>query len=1007
MATRLYMRNIVAEEPKPNARYSAPTPAYDANHYVTNGYTAKSGLIAGANPTWVAEHNWDEGYVIEQSCFREDTNSYIGWYRGGIGSDGHSFIGYATSTDGVTWTPYASNPILGDHWAHPYVIRVDSHWYMFVKNVVDGNIYLYDVDNHTSPSVLNGGNPVLTHSSTTTDWWYTLFNVAVEVVGTNWHMVIEGKASSGGIFRIGYSVSTLALLNWNTNISATYIISSAGNPHLKYIPERNALLMLRGDISGLYWEVLASTALMSSNLALAASWTTASYATFEIKVTSTHIADPDIIPNFSSTYGVQISCNYDQADIATWSWKGTLLELYDAIFTIQQDTSSAIYPCELSLVAGTPSATFSKSITEAGAAHNGWVKAFISPPLAAQTISGTIALVADFAEGSTNQNMFPMLYIYVWKADDSGQRGDLFGTAAAPIISTLEANTTLGSLQTFTFASYTLSSLAISAGDRIVLELSFNDNNTKTSAYTHEIGFNGNTSSGYESYIEFSGNLTWNPIPQSVTDTLALVEVVTKGTSITLKTATDVVGMVDSVLIGKGLRPTDVLTFSSELITVTKNIKLTDTLMSTDVVYRHKTVTMTDTLAVADTLLRGKTVAITDALTSADTIYRHKTVTMTDALASVDSINVGKNLKLTDVLASTDAIYRGKAIVLTDSLTSTDSLLGSKNLKLADVLAIISEIVTATPQGGGAKQVADVLALVDALMVSKSLKLTDVLALAELLGVSKNLKLTDALGLVDAVKTGKNLLLADTLHMTDNVLTHRGIRVTDVDSISDNILAHKNLKITDGSLITDAVPKMGKNLKLADVLALLDVVTVTGVGPNAVTIADTLSLSELISVSKALRVLDTLTLVDVVTVTKPTAFDYTFGLRGLLGQLIKLRYGLTVKATVFWNDEPREVQAFIPLVKVYMPKTAVDIVGLGYGNVKIAHSITIDIKARSNLAAFNAKEEVLRVLGASRIAPFTGYDFIEFNDGTQHAGYSGFYWWTIEVKVWQIRRPVS
>jgi len=176
-----------------------------------------------------------------------------------------------------------------------------------------------------------------------------------------------------------------------------------------------------------------------------------------------------------------------------------------------------MYPCDMDASAGSSAVHTLKNITEPGSTHNGWVKSFISPALGAQTISGTIAFVADFLEGSTNQNMMPMIYVYVWKSDDSGSRGNLFGTAAAPIISTLEANTTSGSLQTFTFASYTLSSLAISEGDRIVVEVMFQDQNTKTSAYDHDMYWNGAVSSGSESYVEFSMNIALKPDTKEIT----------------------------------------------------------------------------------------------------------------------------------------------------------------------------------------------------------------------------------------------------------------------------------------------------------------------------------------------------------------------------------------------------------------------------------------------------------------------------------------------------------
>jgi len=171
-----------------------------------------------------------------------------------------------------------------------------------------------------------------------------------------------------------------------------------------------------------------------------------------------------------------------------------------------QDGSSTTYPCDMSVTPGASNVTIGTSLTETGAAHYAWVKQFVSPALTAQTISGTFSLSCDFNEGNGLHNMNPHILIYVWKADDSGSRGTLYAAAT----STLEADTTNGSLQTFTFASYTLSSLAVSAGDRIVVELMAYDNNTKTSAYDHIIGLNGATSSGYESSITFSMNLAWN-----------------------------------------------------------------------------------------------------------------------------------------------------------------------------------------------------------------------------------------------------------------------------------------------------------------------------------------------------------------------------------------------------------------------------------------------------------------------------------------------------------------
>jgi len=130
-------------------------------------------------------------------------------------------------------------------------------------------------------------------------------------------------------------------------------------------------------------------------------------------------------------------------------------------------------------------------------------------------------------------------------------------------------------------------------------------------------------------------------------------------------------------------------------------------------------------------------------------------------------------------------------------------------------------------------------------------------------------------------------------------------------------------------------------------------------------------------------------------------------LRDLLGALIKDSYGVTPAPVVFWDDEPRELQGFAPLIKVYTLGSWADMKALGYTHRRVKHRLTVDIKCRDNAKAEAAKEEVIRILAGSRKQPFTGYNIMAFDFGTQRAGYSGFYWWLIEVTVWQIRKPVG
>ncbi len=145
----------------------------------------------------------------------------------------------------------------------------------------------------------------------------------------------------------------------------------------------------------------------------------------------------------------------------TWSLSQFTLDNNGGNF----DTIVVAYPCSLSTTPGSSVYNSGATLVEPGTNHYGHCKLFISPALAAQTIEGTITISMDFQEGNAAQNMMPMVYIYVWKADDSGRRGDLLGTNAGANISATEANTTSGTLQTF-HSAVAISSLAISAGDR-------------------------------------------------------------------------------------------------------------------------------------------------------------------------------------------------------------------------------------------------------------------------------------------------------------------------------------------------------------------------------------------------------------------------------------------------------------------------------------------------------------------------------------------------------------
>jgi hypothetical protein len=99
----------------------------------------------------------------------------------------------------------------------------------------------------------------------------------------------------------------------------------------------------------------------------------------------------------------------------------------------------------------------------------------VSQPLAAQTISGTINVVLSIWESFTSDNCVFHVHVYVTQGDSDTPRGTLLSDF---VDSSEFAGGRTG--KAFTSAR-TLSSLAISDGDRIVVEIGAQAQNTKTS----------------------------------------------------------------------------------------------------------------------------------------------------------------------------------------------------------------------------------------------------------------------------------------------------------------------------------------------------------------------------------------------------------------------------------------------------------------------------------------------------------------------------------------------
>ena len=150
--------------------------AYSADGISWSKHSTPVVLVGDAN-------SWDNCFLEGPSVIK-DGNTYKMWYAGydctinGLATDGKVNIGYATSSDGITWTKYENNPVLTttqNTWdkvyvQDPHVIQYNNAYHMWYggadvsDNYCQQTGYAYSVDGiHWEKS---NHNPVLKRGTT-------------------------------------------------------------------------------------------------------------------------------------------------------------------------------------------------------------------------------------------------------------------------------------------------------------------------------------------------------------------------------------------------------------------------------------------------------------------------------------------------------------------------------------------------------------------------------------------------------------------------------------------------------------------------------------------------------------------------------------------------------------------------------------------------------------------------------------------------------------------------
>jgi len=172
----------------------------------------------GSAPVFTASSagSWD--VKISFPMVIKDGSTYKMWYTGLNASDAGQ-IGYATSPDGISWTRYATNPVLtfgaNGSWDAVYIgspneIKVGSQYHMWYRGGVNGGIGYA-----TSPDGIvwtkYTGNPVIALGSG--GWDQSPYHPRVIYDGVGFHMWYSGCNVAGDLCQVGFATS-LDGLHW-------------------------------------------------------------------------------------------------------------------------------------------------------------------------------------------------------------------------------------------------------------------------------------------------------------------------------------------------------------------------------------------------------------------------------------------------------------------------------------------------------------------------------------------------------------------------------------------------------------------------------------------------------------------------------------------------------------------------------------------------------------------------------------------------------------------------
>jgi len=177
---------------------------------------------------------YDGTAVREPTVIFED-GIFKMWYTAVNGAA--QTIAYATSKDGLSWTKYGSNPVLGQpstgwgsvEFGDPCVIKVDGEYMMYLSgsSVLNSKLMGIATSGDGTSWTLSSSNPLVSKAASPNFGQQEICDVAVVKDGPLFRLYFTGRNGAGGNYKIGYGESHNGL-DWDLMKSAYLDVGSSG-----------------------------------------------------------------------------------------------------------------------------------------------------------------------------------------------------------------------------------------------------------------------------------------------------------------------------------------------------------------------------------------------------------------------------------------------------------------------------------------------------------------------------------------------------------------------------------------------------------------------------------------------------------------------------------------------------------------------------------------------------------------------------------------------------------